>query len=93
MNVPYGTPAEWRGSWRGMVLLRCRAETMWWRVDTDKRVSRSNNGGAQRGWEKALVGVANVVDRKTEDREEIRRRNAKDWERSLESSLKQKLLN
>ncbi len=67
MNVPYGTPAEWRGSWRGVVLLRWRAEMMWWWVDTDKRVSRSNNGGARRGWEKELVGVANVVARRGAD--------------------------
>ncbi len=36
---------------------------MWWRVDTDKRLSQSSNGGDRRGWEKTLVGVANVVDR------------------------------
>ncbi len=47
-----------------MVLLGCRAEMMWWWVDTDKRVSRSSNGGARRGREKAQVGVANVVARR-----------------------------
>ncbi len=36
MNVPYGIPVEWRGLRRGKVLLRCRAETIWWLVDTDK---------------------------------------------------------
>ena len=36
MNVPYGTPVEWRVSRRGKVLLRCRVETLWWLVDTDK---------------------------------------------------------
>ncbi len=36
MNVPYGTPVEWRVSRRGKVLLRSRDETIWWLVDTDK---------------------------------------------------------
>ncbi len=41
-----------------------------------------------------MVGVANVVDKKTEGREEILRRKAKGGEQVTESSLeKQKLLN
>ncbi len=55
--------------------------------------SQGNNGRARDGREIALVGVASVVDRKADDREEIQRRKAKDGERSLESILKQKLLN
>ncbi len=56
-------------------------------------MSRNNNGGAQNGREITLVSLASAVDRKADDREEIQRRKAKDGERSMESSLKQKLLN
>ncbi len=62
-------------------------------MEGGRQVSQSNNGGAQNGQEIALVSVASVVDRKADDREEIRRWKAKDGERSLESSLKTKLLN
>ncbi len=74
MNVPYVTLAERRGLWRGINLVRCRAEAMWWRVDTDKRLSRSNNGGDRRAWEKTLVGVVNVVDRDGEEAKDGRLR-------------------
>ncbi len=56
------------------------------KLEGGRRVSRGNNGGAQNGREISLVGVASVVDRKADDGEEIWRRKAKDWERSLESS-------
>ncbi len=41
LNVPYGIPVEWRGSRREWVLLRRRAEMVWWLVDAD-RVGRTN---------------------------------------------------
>ncbi len=37
----------------------------------------------ERGWERALGGVANVVDRETDDCEEIWGRKARERERSL----------
>ncbi len=46
MNVPYGTPVEWRGLRQGKVLLRCKVETMWWLEDTDKGGMTSGRLGA-----------------------------------------------
>ncbi len=48
------------------------------KLEGGRRVSLGTNDGARNGREIALVGVANVVDQKAEDRREVQRWRAKD---------------
>ncbi len=52
-------------------------------------VCRSNHGGARYWWDRAVERLVSVMERKADDKDEIRGRKATNGEWSLESSVKE----